>query len=81
MCNQWLRCLRAVFVKQQDQELLRVLMSWLLKAWPERTLCLLLLCEVVEEEVDQNGIDVGIGVCFEDLAFDQLNCPDAAATV
>ena len=40
-----------------------------------------LLCKIIEEEVEQNGVDIRIGVCIKDLAFDQLDGPDAAATV
>lgn len=47
-----------------------------------RTLGFPFFCEVVEEEIDQHGVDIG---CFwmvlEDLATNEFDGPDAAASV
>ena len=38
-----------------------------------------LLGQIVQEEVDQNGVDFGFRVQLVDLAADELNGPDAAS--
>lgn len=37
------------------------------------------LCQVVEEEVDEDGIDLDVGLEQQDLATKEFNSPDAAA--
>lgn len=40
---------------------------------------LFLLCQVVEEEVDQDGVDLYVWLEFDDLATDLLDGPYAAS--
>ena len=43
------------------------------------TSLLLLLGQIIQEEVDQDGIDLGTRIRSDDLSSDHLNSPDTAA--
>lgn len=43
--------------------------------------CFNLLDGVVEEKVDQDGVDFGLGVLSFDLPADELDAPDAACYI
>jgi len=36
------------------------------------------LGQIIQEEINENGIDLGLGVQLDNLASQQLNSPDAA---
>jgi len=43
------------------------------------TSLLLLLGQIIQEEVDQDGIDLGTGIRSDDFSSDHLDSPDTAA--